>query len=493
VKSSTGRLIFLAAVLFGVILLAALIATAPKNPVALIRVVDAAGKPVAGAIIQPEGMRTKSGPYVSGWYGWRSEGNGVANPPVMTDRDGYAQIPYPKFVFERIETGTLCLAVTHPEFVPDRPERIVATAPPAGAPWKMRLEDLWGRIRHKALLARPATVVLQKGAILKIAVQPDAAISGNAHLFAQVSGEPYGDTNFWIRPDPDVIVTRRLAAGPHTARAIRLDAAGTAWFSDVTSITAAIGQTNELSLALKPGITVQGQLDGTVPRPVKNGRVVAHVTPAGAMLQHDPPQWHAWAAVQEDGTFVLNSLPEGELEIVALVDGFVSINGPGQAHMRYPHKHVLGTNDLVIPIRMEPTARLEVNVTDNLGHPLKDARVMTWPNVRYGEWSATILMSDCYNTSDNLLMKPEKKFAWGRPVMVMDFQGVSDSAGRAVLPNLPPDVTELAVEHAQFELPIVTSPDGRKQRQASFTLVAGQTNRISLQLEPRERSTIAHY
>ena len=116
---------------------------------------------------------------------------------------------------------------------------------------------------------------------------------------------------------------------------------------------------------------------------------------------------------------------------------------------------------------------------------------MTWPNVRYGEWSATILMSDCDNTSDRLLMKADKLLAWGHPVM--DFQGVSDDDGLAVLPNLPPDVTELAVEHKQDQLPPVTSPDGRKQRQASFALVAGQTNRISLQLEPRERSTISHY
>jgi hypothetical protein len=275
------------------------------------------------------------------------------------------------------------------------------------------------------------------------------------------------------------------------ARAIRLDAEGTAWFSDVTTSIAVTGRTNELELALKPGITVQGQLDTKVPRPVTHGRVVAHVTPTGAKLQDSPPQWHAWVAVRADGTFGLNSLPEGELEISALANGFVSTNGPGQFHMRYPQKHVLGTNDLVIPIGMERTARLEVKVTDELGRPLKDVHVMTWPNVRYGEWSATILMGDCYNTSDRLLMKADKLFAWGQPVL--DFQGVSDADGLAVLPNLPPDVTELAVEHKQYELPPVTSPDGRKQRQASFALVAGQINRLSLQLEPRDRSIISHY
>src|SRR6266446_2403201 len=146
--------------------------TAPKHPVALIRVVDASGKPLAGAVVLPEGLRTKAGPYVSGWYGWRSDANGVTNPPVTTDKDGYARVPYPKYVFERIETGTLCLSVNHPDFVPDRPERIVATAPPAGAPWRVRVDYLRKLILHRALLARPEPIVLQKGAVLKFSVQP---------------------------------------------------------------------------------------------------------------------------------------------------------------------------------------------------------------------------------------------------------------------------------------------------------------------------------
>jgi hypothetical protein len=195
--------------------------------------------------------------------------------------------------------------------------------------------------------------------------------------------------------------------------------------------------------------------------------------------------------VQADGSFAISSLPEGDLEITALCDGFVSTNGPGQFHMRYPQRHLLGTNDLEIIIGMEPTARLEVTVTDDHGQPLKDARVMTWPNVRYGEWSATILMSDCYNTSDLLLSKLEPKALWRK--RVPDFEGVSDAAGVAVLPNLPADVTELTAEHPQFQLPVVGGAASQKRRDASFTLMAGETNRVLLQLEPRERSKISHY
>jgi hypothetical protein len=306
------------------------IATAPRHPVALLRVVDAAGQPIAGATVSPEGMRTKPGPYRSGWYGWRTEASGVTNRPVATDRDGYASVPYPKYVFERIETGVLCLAVDHPEFVPDRPECTVATAPPAGAPWRVRLQDLWDRVRHKTLLARPDPIVLQKGAALKITVPLEPGSSREMRLFAQVSRLAREDAEFWVRPQPGVILTRRLATGSHTVRAVGLDADGAAWFSDVVPIVAATGETNELVAPLKRGVTVRGQLDSSVPRPVKQGRVVAHVWPPASDAKQYPPQWHAWAAVRDDGSFEIKSLPEGELEIVALCDGFVSTNGPGQ-------------------------------------------------------------------------------------------------------------------------------------------------------------------
>jgi hypothetical protein len=474
-----------------VVLLIALVATAPKHPVALVRVLDAAGQPVAGAVVFPEGLRTKPGPYVSGWYGWRPDTTGVSNPPVVTDPDGYAVVPYPKFVFERIETGTLCLSVSHPDFVPDRPERVVASAPPTGAPWRARLEDLWKRIRHITLITRPDPIVLQPGAVLRISRLPDDSLPANAQWFAQVSQEPYGVTNFWNRADPHAIVTRQLAAGSHTVRAIVLDSEDSVWFSEVTPIVAVTDQTNELSLSVKRGINIHGQLDAATPRPVRNGRVVAHVTPQGAELQDSPPQWHAWAAVQEDGSFAIGSLPEGNLEITAMCDGYVSTNGPGKFHMRYPQRHFLGTNDLEIVIGMEPTARLEVTVTDERGQPLKDASVVTWPNVRYGEWSATILMSDCYNSSDVLRSKPGVNELWQR--RVADFEGVSDSAGVAVLPNLPSDETRLAVEHPGYELPAVEGDTGQKRREASVKLTAGATNRLSIQLEPRERSKISHY
>jgi len=416
----------------------------------------------------------------------------VPNPPVTTDKDGYARVPYPKYVFERIETGTLCLQVNHPDFVPELPERMVATAPPAGAPWRVRLDNLWNRIRHRILVARPGPIVLSRGAVLKISVGPNSPLLRNAPLFAQVSGQAYAGT-FWIRPEPGVVVTRRLGAGPQKVRAVQFDTNGWAWFSDVISITGVAAQTNEIVTDLKRGVAVRGQLDARVPRPVTNGRIVVHVWPQGEKPEESPPQWHAWTTIREDGAFDVGPLPEGNLEIVALCNGFVSTNGPGQfPRMHYPQKHVLGTNDIQITVSMEPTACLEVQVLDDRGNCLKDARVSTWPNVRYGEWAATVLASDRYNMADRMRDETDAKSGvWWQSVP--DFNATSDGSGLAVLRNLPVEVNELAVEHPRFALPAVVTAGGDKRRQATIMLQAGQTNHVVIRLEPREQSPIRHY
>jgi hypothetical protein len=164
-----------------------------KHPVALIRIVDSAGKPVAGAVIRPDGLRTKAGPYVSGHYGWRMVPNGVANDPVVTDGNGYARVPYPKHVFERIETGQISFSVSHAEFVPDRPFREVTTTPPAGA--MAGVGRLPVEPDQRKPPARLDPVVLQ--GILKLSVrvpQPED------DLFSRRPPVWHPETNFWIRP-----------------------------------------------------------------------------------------------------------------------------------------------------------------------------------------------------------------------------------------------------------------------------------------------------
>src|SRR5262245_54586155 len=185
----------------------------PQRPVALLRVVDAAGLPIPGATLKREGVRTKPGSYSSGWYGWAPEVRGVTNAPVVTDSKGEASIEFPKYVFEKVETGVVCLSVEHPDFVTIRPERVVDASLPENAPLRARVTDVLGRfVKNQPLTAMPDPIVMKKGGILKISVPPELRVAPDAPLWGQVREWNY-DTSFWIHPGPGMIATRRLAEG----------------------------------------------------------------------------------------------------------------------------------------------------------------------------------------------------------------------------------------------------------------------------------------
>jgi len=463
-----------------------------KSPTAIIRVVDPNGKPIVGAVVQPTGMRTKEGPYAGGWYGWRYSGKNPPNESIRTSSDGVADVSYPKFVFERIETGKICFSVSHPDFVAEDVERVVSTSLPEGAPLRLRLENILLRLRGKSSTARPSAVVLQKGAVLRVAALQGNRAATDLMLFAQVSKMQDDPTDCTERPEGGVLVVRKIGAGKHFVRVIGKEADGTLWFSEVFEIKSASGQTNDVSVPLMPGVSIRGEIDDAVPRPVMGGRVVINVWPQGIKAEDGAQRWHAWSPVREDGGFEISSLPKGELEIVAMCDGFISTNGPGNGRMRYPQKHVLGSDGLSIIVGMEETAVLQVWLKDDKGIPVKDAKLMTWPNVRYGDYWSTIVMSDCYNDVDMLTASREKKREiWERNVK--DFQAQTDTNGFGTLINLPPTTDELSVEHARYALQPVGTAMGGQTRSVNLQLNSFQTNRLYLRLEPKNQSEIGHY
>ena len=469
-----------------------LILSFSRNPVALVRVVDAAGKPVAGAVVQPAGLRIKSGPYQSGWYGWFATGrtNYAPKPLLQTDRDGYVKLEYPKYVIERLETGTVIFTVDHPDFAAQQPERMVNDLPPRGSPWRDWFHYLAARLTMRQLTVPVDPVVLERGVALQISARTPQGEAFEGWLTTQVSGQPSMDSNFWQRIRPGVLMTRRMKAGRFAVRVVGTDSNGAAWFSQTTEVDVTGGKTNELSVVLTKGVTLRGRLDGMGQGPVKNGRVIAHIWPTGLATSDNPPQWHAWTVTREDGTFEIQDLPAGDLELVALCDGFVSTNGPGKFKMRYPQKWDLGSNDLTVGIGMEPTVKLRVRVVDENGKPIEGAMAVAWPNIRYGEWAAVILGQDCYNTLDALISGR----AMGRIPDVADYSGKTDSNGVATMSNLPWDITEISVQHPKYALPAVQDPTGgQKRRQVSVKLAVGVTNEISVQMEPADKAPIGHF
>ena len=66
----------------------------------------------------------------------------------------------------------------------------------------------------------------------------------------------------------------RMIEGVEELRVVYLPAEGQALFSEVHTLNLVDGKESELNVELHPGVTVKGRLDSSVPRPIKNGRVV---------------------------------------------------------------------------------------------------------------------------------------------------------------------------------------------------------------------------
>lgn len=483
---NTSRSIGIIIIVALAVVVTALLLTAPKNPQAILRVVDAAGKPIEGAVIKPQGLRIKTSAYSSGWWGWTEERHHVPTQPVTTDKQGFATLPYPYYVTEKLETGTLCLAVTHSNYVPARPESVVSTSLPRGAPWRLRFQDLYDRIRHHTLETRPAPIVLQLGATVQVTIT-NPPPKGTGVFFQQI----FGSDENWNEPQYGVLISHQVSEGQHYARVVYLHTNGAVLYTDIKPFKTVKNESEKLILGLHPGATIHGNLDEKVPRPIKHGRVILNIWPVGIKPGDSPPQWHAWTNLNENGTFSIPTLPDGDLEIIALCDGFINTNGPGKFNFRYPQKHHLGTNDISITIGMEPTATLEVTLHDQAGHPVTNALVSTWPNVHWGEWGAVIFGADCYNTSDQKLAPKTLMHWWER--RQQDFQGTSDKNGNAILSNLPPTTDTLIAENDRFTLPIWKTTSGEKTRQVALKLTTSETNHLSLQMVPKEQSVITHY
>jgi len=129
---------------------------------------------------------------------------------------------------------------------------------------------------------------------------------------------------------------------------------------------------------------------------------------------------------------------------------------------------------------------------------VKDAHIKIASTAINGRFSAVVRPIDLYNTAQSLLSGP---VAWREFTLfqsLLDFEGTTDSTGLAILPNLPTDVTWFGVDHPHFVLPVVTNFISSNVREIhpvtpQIQLLAGTTNRMSVQLVPRGPSPFRHH
>jgi len=468
--------LFAFAAVIGILALAVL--TTPPNPTAFIKVLDAAGQPVPGAIVKTYALRPKNG---GADYFW-TDRMSVKPLPVRTDRSGIARVPFPHYILEKLETGEISFTVNHPDFCKDHFVRNVAFAPPENA-------VLWKRVAHPVLVllkrapARPDAVRLKHGGILRVSAFVESKDKLLTNIHPQVSSIDLPETNFWQDSPDGWRTTRRVNEGSNALRIAWFPGDGKIWFSDVVSFLAKPSQTNEFQLQLRPALRLAGKLDDAALRPITGGRVQLHVVPTNMPTGTDALHWESTRTINADGTFAFESLPPGRVEVIAICDGFVSVDGSKATGLRLPQVFTLDETNLDIVVKMEPTATCEITVQDDQGHPLPGADVAFWPNVQWEGRFSTIFARDSFNWED--ILPTGHAPDWDSVVLSHNHQfgATTDARGVAVVSNLPAFNREepFSAGNANYEMSIDRS-HGDEGRNDRIRVQAGVTNRTTVKL-----------
>ncbi|EEF58283.1 hypothetical protein [Pedosphaera parvula] len=459
----------------------------PHHPVAILKVIDAAGNPVAGAIITPDGLRPKKN---GGHYMWTDEAP-VKPLPVKTDAKGIARVSYPHYVVERLETGEISFRVDHPDFCPDRPFRTVSASPPANATLLKKAQFFLAVItRH--IVTHPDPVVLKRGGILKLAGYISSKENRITNFHPQVTTWMLHGEKEWLPTSDGFLMTRRILEGSNVVRLIYLPTNSPPWFSDLQPFNASSGQTNAFLLELKPGLRLNGCLADSVPRPVANGRVQLEIYSDIINSNHDYLQWVSWRPVNADGTFTFESLPAGHGEIIALCDGFISTNGPNRrTSIRIPQPFKLSNGETQLVIGMQPTATCNITLLDEAGHPLPSAKVTFWPNVIWNDWGSTVFMDRLFKSED-LLRQQEINWAELSRNTPPMFRGLTDKNGVVVVSNLPPFNQPFMAESTNYEMPVITNSWNDGERSVQVQLTPGQTTSATVKMQKKGTDFIHH-
>jgi beta-lactamase regulating signal transducer with metallopeptidase domain len=438
----------------------------------LVAVQDEDGKPIEGATISPEGYRVK-GIHGADAYGWNKElfGEPVA---AVTGPDGKAFVQYPVMGIpeEKELTGALYFSVTHPEYATVRVQTYYVDQP-----------------------EKP--IQLTRGIHLEVS----AYFGGNhqpvTDLVPNLNEEGMIHTNDWQKLDNGALAFHKMSPGGHILQLMGRLPSGEIVYSEDLAFTAEKGKDYDYAVEMKPGIRLEGRLDDTVPRPVKNGRVLISVRPKEfpawtnyaeiddtlKKYPNDYP-WKSYRPIAQDGTFVFESIPPGGLDVIVHGDGFVSQNGGdfsqrnGSKLVKVPGFALPQPFSLVAPttkieIVTEPTATLEGTTKTKAGKPVEGATVYVNPNV--------VRMNGIFGDMRISSEEPFRKMALLPDV---PYSATTDKDGFAMIRNIPASDRGIEVYADHFQVPL-QEPKGWRDRYLRTTFSPGMTNEFELILEPK--------
>ena len=302
----------------------------------------------------------------------------------------------------------------------------------------------------------------------------------------------------------------KLSPGGHLLQLMGRLPSGKIVYSEGFAFTAEKGKENTFALEMKPGIRLEGRIDDQVPRPVKNGRVLISVRPKefpAFLIPEDYSEltekygyfyfWKSYRPIAEDGSFVFESIPPGEVDVIVHGDGFVS-KSIGQVQNRITvnaqsYTTKLGDGPIIgipqpfplvapitkIEVVTEPTATLELTAKTKRGKPVEGATVYLNPNILRMQ---TGIFGQVHISNEEPFRTPVE-------LPKIPYSATTDKNGVAVIRNVPGITRGMDVYHPQFQVPL-QEPKGWRDRHIRVKFSPGTTNKIELTLEPKGKDYI---
>lgn len=271
---------------------------------------------------------------------------------------------------------------------------------------------------------------------------------------------------------------------------------GEVWFSKAVELDLTDGRERKINVPMQPAVSLTGKLDDSVPRPVKNGVVQAFVI---ERFEKDTERynkstmmyWREWAEIQPDGTFVFENMPVGDVQVIALCDGFIAETGKAplqlgkvntRQHLR-PQVFEMYQPENDIVIDMQPTGEVAVTVVDQSGSPVPDLKLFSSPNVGWWRGGNMIYCFPLDSTTESLLTSKKK----GWDLENHPFQAKTDASGQAVFSNMPVGSQGISVIEDHWRIAKNAGEQNQPWRR-KVEIDADQQAELNIIVEPKEKT-----
>lgn len=429
-------------------------------------VLDPDGHPVENATVFPTCLRPWAEIQFLQW-----DELGIGPPPkLQTNAEGRVELPYPKHVMKDVQIEIIQIAVKHSDFVPFRESCSVTD--------------------------NPTEVRLERGVRLAATcVDADTGEPIRQDLYGLLEGLDH--LSDWNLSDNGALVSEVFPAQKTWLCLIRVAPGQPNLYSELMEIDPADRSRVLLrDVKLSRGTRVQGRLDDAIPRPIKNGIVSARVDLSFSGEAREGAgtiwTWFDQVPIAPDGTFVFESLPNGEiLQLIPLCDNWVPAP-PSEEQVLpfYPDEAERLSNSVSYPqlirlegpqvepnLQMVPATSVKVTVVGPDDQPLPGVEVYSWPNqCWFGDFGPPFLGE--VPSYSEIILRSRKTDA-SEPDLKSRFSATTDETGICVIHTLPPNESGGLIAYLDgYEMPLID-----EERSVTVNLKPDVVTEVTIKLQ----------